>query len=90
MTSWKDMKCGQEMPSALNEQMSGLQQQFFKPNLNTSCGGGYFPQSASNPANMSTYNTGIVLPTDKYSVMFFKSDGTPIIYAEAEDLDAVQ
>lgn len=85
MTSWRDRLCGSVvLKSASGEDAPPASiQQLLGSNEILSCGGGFFPVNV-NTANMSSFKSNFVLPTDKYSVLIFKQDGNAVIYSEED------
>ena len=87
MSSWRDRLCGSVAMGNPGDQDREKLEQFFNPNHNISCGGGFYPASY-NSANMSTHKKNFVLPTKNYSVLIFKEDGSAVIYSDDEPISA--
>lgn len=83
MTSWRERLCGSVALNNQREESTASLQQFLTPNETVSCGGGFFP-TTKNMANMQTFRAGVVLPTDQYSVLMFRQDGTAVIYSDTD------
>lgn len=83
MTSWRERLCGSTVMGDKEAESSASLKQFLNPSSSVSCGGGFFP-TLKNVANMQTLRSNIVLPTDQYSVLMFKQDGTAVIYSDSE------
>ncbi len=84
MTSWRDRLCGSQVLAAPGDQKETALEQFLHPSDQLSCGGGFFPTIQQNVANLKTHNKNVVLPTDTYSVLIFKDDGSAVIYSDQE------
>lgn len=83
MHSWRERLCGSVvLKSASGTQGSSLNK-FISPSENISCGGGFFP-AKTNLANQKTLKGNLVLPTQEYSILVLKNDGTAVIYSDAE------
>lgn len=85
MTSWRDRLCGSQVVKNPGENGASTIQQLLGSNEILSCGGGFFPVNMNN-ANMTTFKSSFILPTQKYSVLVFKKDGNAVIYSEEEEV----
>lgn len=52
------------------------------PNATLSCGGGFFPEPRLKKS--CAFNGNFMLPTQNYSVLIFKTDGSAVIYTDTE------
>lgn len=82
MTGWRERLCGSSITQDEEAEAWASLQQFAHPPRTISCGGGFYPVN-ENVANMST-NPNFLLPTNDYSVLVFREDGTAVIYSESE------
>lgn len=82
MSSWRDQLCGSKALGELEEDDATIQQ-LLHSNEMLSCGGAFFPVSV-NQANMNTFRSNFILPTEKYSVLVFGEEGNAIIYSEED------
>lgn len=83
MSSWRERLCGSVVLKSAGSTQDVSLSKFIKPSENVSCGGGFFP-AKSNLANQKTFKGNIVLPTQEYSILVLKNDGSAVIYSDAE------
>lgn len=85
MTSWRDRLCGSVVVKNPGEEGAASIRELLGSNQILTCGGGFFPVNLNN-ANMTTFRSNFILPTQKYSVLVFKKDGNAVIYSEEEEV----
>lgn len=84
MTSWRERLCGSVALKSPGDESEISLKNFINPNERISCGGAYY-SAGQNAANMKTYKQiNFLLPTETYSVLVFKDDGSAVIYSDAE------
>lgn len=85
MLSWRQRLCGSEVQSRDDQEAMASLKTFMNPCETLSSGGSFFPTVDQNMANLATTSSkNIVFPTEDYSVLVFKDDGSAVIYSDTE------
>lgn len=86
MASWRDRLCGTIALRSVNQTEPDVTvTQINNPSEIMSCGG-VWCKANQNDANMKTFKSNFVLPTENYSIMIFNKDGNAVIFSDGESL----